>query len=101
MIGAASPVCQRGMDGTEPAWTTNFACCVTPGRPWRSPGVTGICRNVHTCATSVPERTENCGRQRSPKGNPNGVRSVHAQVDPLRETTFQAACHAGGVRVAY
>ena len=66
MIGAASPVCQRGMDGTEPTWTTNFACCVT-WPPVAKPG-TGICRDVHTCATSVPERTENCGRQRSHKG---------------------------------
>ncbi len=89
MIGAASPVCQRGMDGTEPAWTTNFACCVTPGRPWRSRALASV-----AMSTPVPERTENCGRQRSPKGNPKGVRSVHAQVDPLRETTFQAACHS-------
>ena len=47
MIGAASPVCQRGMDGTEPAWTTNFACCVT-WPPVAKPG-TGIYRDVHTC----------------------------------------------------
>src|SRR5881296_1111246 len=28
------------------------------------------------------------GRQRSPTGTANGLRPRHAQVDPLRETTF-------------
>ena len=35
----------------------------------------------------VPERAENCGRQRSPTGNPNGVRSGHTQVDPCAKRT--------------
>jgi len=39
-------------------------------------------------ATSVPERAENCGRQRSPVDSANGPRSGLGQVDPLRETTF-------------
>jgi hypothetical protein len=39
-------------------------------------------------ATSMPERAENCGHQRSPAGTVNGLRSGQAQVDPLRETTF-------------
>jgi hypothetical protein len=39
-------------------------------------------------ATSVPERAENCGHQRSPAGTRGGPRSGQEQVDPLRETTF-------------
>ena len=39
-------------------------------------------------ATSVPERTENCGHQRSPADTRGGLRSGQAQVNPLRETTF-------------
>jgi len=38
-------------------------------------------------ATSVPERAENSGHQRSPADTGDGLRSVQAQVDPLRETT--------------
>jgi hypothetical protein len=41
-------------------------------------------------AAYVPERTENCGRQRSPTDSTNGLRSGLGQVDPLRETTFYA-----------
>jgi hypothetical protein len=39
-------------------------------------------------ATSVPERAENRGHQRSPTGIVNGLRSGQGQVDPLRETYF-------------
>ena len=45
---------------------------------------------------SVPERAENCGQQRSPTGNPNGIRRGYAQVDPLPETTCdETPCLAG------
>jgi 4-carboxymuconolactone decarboxylase len=39
-------------------------------------------------ATSVPERAENCGYQRSPAGTANVPRTGHAQLDLLPETTF-------------
>jgi hypothetical protein len=34
------------------------------------------------------KRAENYGHQRSPMGNPDALRTGHAQVDPLPETTF-------------
>jgi hypothetical protein len=46
-------------------------------------------------ATSVPEQTENCGHQRPARGISNSRQPGHAQVDPLRETTFKVAGHAG------
>jgi len=46
------------------------------------------CPKTLAHATSVPEQAENYGQQRSPMGNPNGLRPGHAQVDPLRETYF-------------
>jgi len=39
-------------------------------------------------AIFAPEPAENHGRQRSPTDTANGLRPGHAQVDPLRETTF-------------
>jgi hypothetical protein len=42
-------------------------------------------------AMSGPERAENYGHPRSLTGTANGLRSGQVQVDPLRETTFQAA----------
>ena len=39
-------------------------------------------------AMSVPERAENCGRQRSLTDMANSLRSGHGLVDPLRETYF-------------
>jgi hypothetical protein len=39
-------------------------------------------------AISVPEPAENHGRQRSSTDTANGLGAGHAQVDPLRETTF-------------
>ena len=39
-------------------------------------------------ATSVPERAENYGYQRSPRGDMDGLRPGYAQVDLLPETTF-------------
>jgi hypothetical protein len=39
-------------------------------------------------ATSMPERAENCGHERSVTDTSDGLRSGQAQVDPLRETTF-------------
>lgn len=39
-------------------------------------------------ATSVPERTENCGHPRSAAGNENGLRSGNVQFDLLPETIF-------------
>ena len=42
-------------------------------------------------AMSVPERAENCGRQRSATGTANSFRSGHGLVNPLRETYFSAA----------
>ena len=64
MIVAASPVCRRGMDGTEPGWKTNFACGVT-WPPVAKPG-TGICRDVHPC--HICARTD--GKLRSPAVTP-------------------------------
>jgi hypothetical protein len=42
-------------------------------------------------AMSVPERAENCGRQRSLTDIANSFRSGHGLVDQLRETYFGLA----------
>jgi hypothetical protein len=44
-------------------------------------------------ATSVPERAENCGRQRSSTGIANDLQPSYLEVDPLPERTFLATGH--------
>ena len=64
---------------------TGLLCCSRNQRCHQPHGGYGIDTRR---ATHVPERTGNCGHQRSPTGIGNGLRSGHVQVDPLRETCF-------------
>ncbi len=67
------------------SWSAQVGLFTANRRQSREPG---SARDTRVRATSVPERAENDGLQRSPTDSANGLPPGRAQVDPLRETTF-------------
>jgi hypothetical protein len=45
-------------------------------------GLYGLDADQRKCAACVPERAGDCGHQRPPTGNPDGLRPGDAQVTP-------------------